>query len=122
MSFDLEAAMLKYKRKQYFVKLRPQYMAIGPRVRDNGARTQIETSRIVEKIKKIINSEGVLSDYHMLYTAYALALDKSQRTLKFMVDRTREHTILRGRFEGFGCLSAVLDKLDVILIWNNVTP
>jgi hypothetical protein len=122
MSFDLDEAMLKYKRKEYFVKLRPQFEAIGPSVRDNAARAQIETTRTMEKVKRVINTEGVLSDYHMIYTAYGLALDKSQRTLEFMVDRIREHEILRTRFEGFGALASVLDKIDAILIWNNVSP
>ena len=134
MSFDLEEAMLKYKRKQYFVKLRAQYMLpkglktslgqpISPEgVRDKTAIAQVQMARIVEKVKTVLNVNGVLSDYHMMYTAYAHALDKSQRTLEFMVDRTREHAILRGRFEGYGCESAVLDKIDLILIWNNVSP
>jgi len=118
----LEEAMKKYKRKLNHVRLRPIYQALIPTITDKTAVAQAQTSMIREKVQTILEAEGVLSDFHPSYYAYSYALDKSQRTLKFMVDRIREHQILRDKWETRGLDPAILDLLDKVLIFNMVSP
>jgi hypothetical protein len=74
------------------------------------------------KVKKILEDQGIVLDFFQAYVAYAEALDKSQRTLPYMVDRVREHQILRSRWEGRGLDPVVLDALDEMLIYNSTNP
>jgi len=113
----LKEAIEKYKRELNHVKLRPQIEALIPKIDTKVAITQAMTHRIKMKVKDILDKEGIYSDYHPFYYAYALALDKSQRTMEFMVDRIREHQILRERWETRGLEPAILDKIDDVLIF-----
>jgi len=113
----LEEALKKYKRKLHHVRLRPIYTALIPQITDKAAQAQANINRIKEKVKAILDAEGILSDFHPSYYAYAYALDKSQRTMEYMVDRIREHVILRERWETRGLDPAILDKLDDVLIF-----
>jgi len=114
----LEEAIAKYKRKLDHVKLRPQLIALIPKIVDKTAVTQAQMHRIKMKVKALLDVEGVYSDLHPYYYAYSLALDKSQRTFKFMVDVIREHQILRDRWEGRGLETNILDKIDDLLIFR----
>jgi len=109
--------MKKYRAKLDNVRLRKVYSALIPEITPKASRAQAENARLKDKVKSILDVEGVLSDFHPSYYAYAYALDKSQRTLKFMVDRIREHQILRARWESRGLDPAILDKLDAVLIF-----
>jgi DNA-binding transcriptional ArsR family regulator len=77
---------------------------------------------IEQKVKPILEANTVLPDYRLPYYAYARALDKSQRTMPYIVDRIREHGILRERFEGYGLLAAILDLIDAVVIYNTTNP
>jgi len=113
----LPEAMAKYKRKLSHVKLRPQLRSLIPTILDKTAVTQAMMCRIKTKVKLVLDAEGVRSDFHPAYYAYSYALDKSQRTMEFMVDRIREHNILRSRWEGRGLEPDILDKIDALLIF-----
>jgi len=115
----LEEAMRKYNAKLNHVRLRPVLAEVIPTVGDRTATAQAMNHRIKMKVKAILDVEGVLSDFHPSYYDYGLALDKSQRTLEFMVDLIREHQILRNRWEGRGLDPAILDKLDAVLIFRS---
>jgi len=117
----LDDAIEQYKRKLHHVRLHGVYSALIPTILDKTAIAQSLNHRIKMKTKAVLDKEGILSDFHPSYYDYALALDKSQRTMKFMVDRIREHQILRERWETRGLDPAILDKLDKLLIWNK-TP
>jgi len=110
--------MKKYRQKLNHVRLRPIYTRLVPIVSEKQAIAQAQTSLIREKIQKILEASEVLSDFHPPYYAYGYALDKSQRTLAFMVDLIREHQILRDKWETRGLDPAVLDKLDDVLIFR----
>jgi len=92
-------------------------MELIPQITPKSVKAQAENTRIKDKVKPILEVEGILSDFHPSYYAYSYALDKSQRTMKFMVDRIREHQILRHRWESKGLDPAILDKLDDVLIF-----
>jgi len=114
----LEEAMKKYRQKLDHVRLRSVYSSLIPTITHKTAVAQTQTQIIKDRVKTILDSEGVLSDFHPSYYAYSYALDKSQRTLEFMVDLIREHQILRARWETRGLDPDVLDKLDNVLIFR----
>jgi hypothetical protein len=118
----LSEAMKKYRQKLNHVKLRPQLMVLIPTLQNKTAIALAQNDMIVSKIRAVLNAEGILSDYSPPYIAYGLALDKSQRKLEFMVDRIREHQILRARWQGRGLNASVLDKLDARLIFSMTQP
>jgi len=113
----LEEAMKKYRAKLDHVRLRPVFTALIPKITDKTSVAQAQTARIKEKVKTILEDAAILSDFHPAYYAYSYALDKSQRTLKFMVDRIREHQILRDKWEARELDPAILDKIDDVLIF-----
>lgn len=114
----LEEAMAKYKRKLDHAKLRPLLAEKIPKIVDKAAVTQAQMHRIKMKVKEVLDREGVYPDWHPFYYAYGLALDKSQRTLEFMVDLIREHQILRNRWETKGLDPGILDQIDKLLIFR----
>lgn len=113
----LEEAMLKYKRKLNHVRLRPVFSAQVSTTVDKTKQAQAQNYHIKEKVKAILDEAGMLSDFHPQYLAYGYALDKSQRTMEFMVDRIREHQILRAKWETRGLDPDLLDKIDAVLIF-----
>jgi len=113
----LEEALKKYRRKLDHVRLRGKLKTVIPEASDKTGISQAQNHRIKMKVKAVLNAEGILSDFHPSYYDYALALDKSQRTLEFLVDRIREHVILRQRWETRGLDPDILDKLDDLLIF-----
>lgn len=118
----LSEAMLKYKLKLNHVKLRDQMNTLIPQITDKTAKTQTMMHRIQDKVRVVLDKHGIITDNRPAYHAYALALDKSQRTMEWMVDRIREHQILRETWEERGLDTDILDELDKLLIWNKVTP
>jgi len=114
----LEEAMKKYRLKLNHVRLRFKYRDQIEQTIDKTILAQAQTTGIRVKVQTILEAEGILSDFHPSYYAYAYALDKSQRTLEFMVDLIREHQILRQKWETRGLDPAVLDKLDDVLIFR----
>jgi len=113
----LEEAIRKYRAKLDHVRLRGVYSKLIPQITDATAVAQAQNHRIQMRVKNILDQEGVLSDLHPYYYDYGLALDRSQREFEYMVDRIREHTILRQRWETRGLDPAILDKIDDILIF-----
>jgi hypothetical protein len=113
----LEEAMRKYRQKLNHVRLRSIYTSLVPIITEKQAVAQANQTQIKDKIKTILDVEGILSDFHTSYYCYGYALDKSQRTMAFMVDRIREHVILRQKWETRGLDPAILDKLDAVLIF-----
>jgi len=118
----LPDAMKKYKRKLNHVRLRGVFTREIDMIQSKCAVAQLQNRHIIDKVKPILQKEGILPDMTIAYYCYSLALDKSQRTLEFMVDRIREHQILRDRWESRGLDPSILDKLDTMLIWNKTTP
>jgi len=118
----LEEATKKYERKLHFVKLTKQIRELERRspitVHEQAAASQARLAFNDEKIKRIIDEHGVYADLHASYHAYARALDKSQRELRYMVDLKREHQILRQRWEARGLDPALLDKIDAVVIYR----
>jgi len=112
----LENAIKKYKRKLSHVRLTPLIRRIQDQTQLNAAIAQGKLSLLDEKLRTLLNENGVYSDWHPSYMDYARELDKTQRELSFMVDLIREHQILRDRWERRGLSDAVLDKIDDMVI------
>ena len=111
-----------YERKTHFVKLTWQLRRIKKRdrrLRDNRmAAAQAMLTLFQDKVSRPLNELGVYVDLNHQYLAYAQALDKSQRELRFMVDWIREHQILRDRFERRGLDPTVLSSIDALVIYR----
>lgn len=111
-----------YRRKLNYVRLithPSKSFAALKKVRDERAvSAQAQLCLFEDKLRNLMDQTGVYSDMHHQYIAYALALDKTQRTMAFMVDLIREHTILRDRFERRGLVPAVLDDIDAMVIYR----
>ena len=110
--------MKKYRRKLHHVKLTKQIRRLEPTVHPKGAAQQGRLDSFTQKIKNVLDTIGVYADLHTSYLAYALALDKSQREMEWMVDLIREHQILRNRWETRGLLPAILDEIDDVVIYR----
>lgn len=92
-----------------------------PQAHINIAQSQARQARLGFKVTGVLDRYGVIADVRIAYHAYAKAMDRVQRKYPWMVDRIREHGILRARFEGSGLDSAVLDELDKFVIYNAQT-
>ena len=118
MTPNAETGADKYQRRTHFVKLTKQLRKIADVTHRNQAVAQAQLALFQDKIRSVLDDQGVYADLRHQYMAYAQALDKSQRTLDFMVDLIREHQILRDRFERRGLDPAVLNALDQHVIYR----
>ena len=111
-----------YRRKTDYARLITHPTKALKRLKDvrdrRAVAAQAQLCLFEDKVRLILDTSGVFSDMHHQYIAYALALDKTQRTMRWMVDLVREHRILRNRFEGRGLDSDVLDDIDQLVIYR----
>jgi len=118
----LDEALQKYDRKLHHAKLTKQIRELTRRspftIHELAAHEQARLDYLTQKVKRLIDRIGVYADMHPSYHAYALALDKSQREMTFMVDLIREHQILRNRWEGRGLDPNILDEIDKLIIYK----
>ena len=113
-----DEAINKYVRKTHFVRLTKILRGISPDVHRNQAVAQAQLALFQDKIRDLLDQQGLYVDLRHQYMAYAQALDKTQRTMDFMVDLIREHQILRDRFERRGLDPTVLDAIDALVIYR----
>lgn len=118
MPTTMPEARDKYQRKTRWTRIRRVVQGIQPVTKRNIAVSQAQLSLIMSKISERLDNIGVYNDMYHQYMAYALALDKSQRTLRFMVDWIRERAILRDRFERRNLDPAILSSLDQLIIYR----
>ena len=111
-------ARTKYERRTHFVKLTRQLRRIEDRIRRNRAVAQSQIALFQDKVRGLMDEHGVYADLRHQYLAYAQALDKTQRELRFMVDWIREHRILRDRFERRNLDPTVLSAIDALVIYR----
>lgn len=118
----LDEALEKYRRKLHHVKLTKQIRDLRRErpisMLDRAAAAQARLHFFTQKIKRVMDRIGVYADMHPSYIAYALALDKSQAEMEWMVDLVREWTILRQRWEARGLDTTVLDAIDNMVIYR----
>ena len=108
----------KYRRKLLFVRMTPLLRELKEQRDYNAVAAQAQVCLMQDKLRDLMDRLGVLSDLRHQYMAYALALDKTQKEMAWMVDLIREHTILRDRFERRGLDPTVLDALDQLVIYR----
>ena len=118
MTPNAETGADKYQRRTHFVKLTRQLRKIADTTHRNQAVAQGQLALFQDKIRDLLDAQGLYVDLRHQYMAYAQALDKSQRTMDFMVDLIREHGILRDRFERRGLDPTVLDAIDQLVIYR----
>jgi len=112
----LQDALKKYRRKLGHVRLTILIRKKEQTTWDRAAAAQATLCFFDEKLRTLLDEEGVYSDWHPSYMDYARALWKSQRELTFLVDLIREHQILRDRWERRGLDPTILDRIDNFVI------
>jgi len=118
MIWDIPAAIEKYKVKLHHVRLRRVLSGIIQKTHEKGTDAQVQTQTVINKVKPILDRLKIPLELRLSYYAYSLALDRSQREHAYMVDRIREHQILRSKWESRGLNPDVLDEIDKLLIWR----
>lgn len=117
-SYDIEAAVKKYIMKMQPARLTPILRRAKQVADAKVLEAFVDRKKVFLKIRPIMDADVTNLELRAAYLAYSLALDKSQRTMPYMVDRIREHDILRYRWETRGLASGILDKIDATLIYN----
>ena len=90
--------LARYQRKTHFVKLTKQLREIEDQTRRHRAVAQSQLAFFQDKVRGLLDEQGVYADLRHQYLAYAQALDKTQREMDWLVDVNREARILRDRF------------------------
>jgi hypothetical protein len=111
-------AIPKYVRRTHFIRLLIKTRKIQETSNYNRAAAQAQITLFQDKVSALLSIQGIWADLRHQYLAYAQALDKSQRTMRFMVDWVREHNILRDRFERRGLDPTTLDAVDQLVIYR----
>lgn len=114
----IDEAIKKYRRKTDHVRLTPLLRKAQEWTNYRRAAAQGRLESTTLRVKNVLDVLGVYSDFHHQYLAYALALEKTQRDMRFMVDLIREHRILRNRFENRALEASVLDSIDALIIYR----
>ena len=108
----------KYDRKTLWLKQGKQLRALQDGIRRNLVPAMAQVTLFDFKVRRLMDEIGVWTDIRHQYLSYARALDKSQRTLAFMVDLIRERAILRDRFERRGLEPGILSQIDGLVIFR----
>jgi hypothetical protein len=122
MSYDYEAGVEKWKRNTQSPRLRPILRASVPRAHANYANSWGARTWISSRLKAVLDAHGIIPDGRIAFQSYAFALARSQRAFPYMVDRIREHGILRDKWESQGLDPGILDEIDALLIFNRTDP
>jgi len=118
LAWDIPGAIGKYKVKLHHVRLRRVLSIVIPKTHEKGLDAQVQVQTVINKVKPILDRLKIPLELRLSYYAYSLALDRSQREYAYMVDRIREHQILRSKWESRGLNPDVLDQIDKLLIWR----
>lgn len=113
-----DEAIPKYERRTHFIRLLIKCRKIQEDSNYNRAAAQAQINLFQDKVSSILDEQGVWADLRHQYLAYAQALDKSQRTMDFLVDLIRERQILRDRFTRRGLDPAVLTAIDALVVYR----
>jgi hypothetical protein len=118
MSWNIPEAIKKYQVKLNHVRLRRVLDEVIPQAHEKSIDSQVQVQTVMNKVRPILDRLKMPLELRLAYYAYSLALDRSQREYAYMVDRIREHQILRSKWETRGLNPDVLDDIDRILIWR----
>jgi hypothetical protein len=118
MSWNIPEAIKKYQVKLNHVRLRRVLDEVIPKAHEKALDSQVQTANVIGKVKPLLDRLTIPLELRLGYYAYSLALDRSQREYAYMVDRIREHSILRSKWISRGLNPDVLDDIDKILIWR----
>jgi hypothetical protein len=118
----VERGATNYRRNTNWVRQRQKLAKILPIAGRKAELAAAQSQQLILRIQKVLDSMGAPLDFYQVYISYGEALDKAQRTKIWMVDRRREHQILRDRWGSRGLDAHILDKLDETLIYNYSSP
>lgn len=121
-SYSTQEGADKWLRKTSHARLRPILNKSIPLSKVNVVKALAKTRRLEAKVAGVLDRYGVIPDMRIPYQAYGRAMDAVQKNFPWMVDRIREHGILRARFEGQSLSSEILDAIDGLVIYNRVDP
>ena len=111
-------ARAAYERKTHFVKLTKQLRKIEDRTRRNRAAAQAQIAFFQDKVRGLLDEQGVYADMRHQYLAYAQALNKTQKEMDWLVDVNREARILRDRFIRRGLDPDVLQAIYELVAYR----
>jgi len=117
MSFT-ERGVKNYRTKTDWEKLILKFDKNYKKYERAGVINAAADSSFRLRVSKLLCDLGVNPEFQAAYFAYAEALYYSQFKYRFMVDRIREHKILRDKWERRGLDPKILDQLDKMLIFN----
>lgn len=115
---SLEEWIRKYEEKLSYIRLSIVLRRAKQQKAEEARIRIIENMALNRTVQKILNKHGVGAEFRLPYLDYARRLDMVQRKYRFMVDRRREHQIMRYKAEAQGLSSAVLDDIDAAIIYN----
>lgn len=118
MPNTVEEGARKWRTKCHWVALRRKLRVNLDDVRLNRSVSQAQVALTQTKLRRLMDEMGIYTDLRHQYLSYGLALESSQRRMRFMVDLVREHQILRYRFENRGLDPTVLSRIDTLMIYR----
>jgi hypothetical protein len=121
-TYDYGAGVEKWKRNTQAARLQ---RVLGPavaRAHANFVNAWGPRNWISVRLKTVLDAWGIIPDGRLAYQSYAFALARSQRAFPFMVDRIREHSILRSKWIAQGLDPEILDEIDGLLVYNSTDP
>jgi hypothetical protein len=111
-----------YRSKTDWMVVRNKIYPVSERMQLNNLQAGANYQMMINIVRAKLSQLGVNPEFMGFYFAYSEALWKSQFKLAWMVDRIREHAILRDKWEKRGFDPKILDELDKILIFNKAAP
>jgi hypothetical protein len=114
--YNEKEALNRYYWKMHHVRLRKVLPEKIKEAHDRYPEASQASEYVVSQVKPVLEKYSMALEIRLCYYAYAQALYKSQRKLKYMVDLIREHQILRSKWEARGLDPSILDKIDERII------
>jgi hypothetical protein len=122
MSDWTDSGSKHYRAETDWLKIREKWTKEQQGIKTKGVLGNARFEKMIDRVRSKLCELGVNPEFMGFYFAYAEALYKSQIQMGWMVDRIREHQILRDRWETRGLKAEILDELDKILIFNKTAP
>jgi hypothetical protein len=111
-----------YRSKTDWLAVRGKIYPVSEQMQLRNLQAGANYEMMISRVRAKLSELGVNPEFMGFYFAYSEALFKSQLKLAWMVDRIREHQILRDKWEKRGFDPKILDELDKILIFNKAAP
>jgi len=110
----------KYKQSWTDERLKEKIEPIVDRIINKWKSWQIRLDFCLNNVKRVLDRFDITSVQRKYYLLYAILLWSVMFLYEWLVDRKREHSILRYKFESYGLDPNILNEIDRVVIWNKV--